>query len=344
MPIFEQSQAASRQAVAVRPSVAIELEWVLHSAMRPDFRVDHPGLYALYDEGRPDLLEAVRSVWPDEDTSEAAAGGWHGAFTELLLLAHHGGFLFGDDARPFLDALPELCATVPTSAHDWPLTAETEVDRRLALQRLTRLRRSPEFRRRYVDVVRSVWDAVSSKWERDGRAAVAETISAKQAMLAKGAGWREVSKGECDFGEIADRVVGALPPEGEIVVVPAYFAHCWLLYDLPGYVVLGTRAEEPIHAARERNEALSKRLRALSDPTRLAIVDSLRSRPLTVTELAQRFGLAQPTVSNHVKLLRDAGIVSEVRAGTRRNLVVRREVASVLVDDLTRVLDAAPVP
>lgn len=349
--------------VAVRPSAAIELEWLLHSAVREDFREDHPAVHALYDEDRPDLLAAVSELWAGDgpavdepgarDAPAVDAPGATGprrarplpaAFTEIVLLARHGGLLFEEDATVLLDALPGLCATVPTGVRDWPLVAETDADRRITLHRLARLRRSAEVRRCFVDVLRQVWDAASASWERDGRAAVADTVAAKQAMLAKGAGWRELVKGSSHFGQTAERVVASLPGDGEIVVVPSYFAHLGLLYDIPGYALLGIRAEEPGSAARERGEELSRRLRALSDATRLAIVGSLRARPFTVTELAQRFCLAQPTVSNHVKLLRDAGIVSEERDGARRNLVVRRDHAAALLDDLARVLGTGTPP
>ncbi|HVC14987.1 MAG TPA: metalloregulator ArsR/SmtB family transcription factor [Acidimicrobiales bacterium] len=350
MPILEGPGRPTEQTVIVRPSAAIELEWLLHSAVREEFRADHPALHALFDEDRPDLLGVVAATWAGEDPagvepgSGEPAGGERGlvAFTELVLVAHHGGLLFEADASVLLDALPDLCASVPTGPEDWPLVAETDLDRRIALHRLTRLRRSAEVRRRFVDVVRRVWEAASASWEREGRPAVAEAVTAKEAMLSKGASWRDLVKGSPHFGENAERVVAALPPGGEIAVVPAYFAHVGLLYDLPGCVLLGIRAEEPGPAARERSEGLARRLRAISDPTRLAIVDSLRARPLTVTELAQRFGVAQPTISNHVKLLRDAGLVAEVRDGTRRNLVVDRDVGRMLVDDVARVLDAAP--
>ncbi|MDA8312101.1 MAG: metalloregulator ArsR/SmtB family transcription factor [Actinomycetota bacterium] len=338
MPIFEEPGEAVEPKVAVRGSAAIELEWVLHSAVREDFRADHPALHALYDEERPDLREEVRALWAGEEPAEETRA--PGAFTELVLLAHHGGLLFEEEPSALLAALGGLCSSVPTAPSDWPLLAESDVDRRTALLRLARLRRSAQVRRRFVDVVSRVWEAAGPSWEQHGRAAVADAIASKQAMLSRGAGWRDLVRGSWHFGEHAERVVAALAPDVEIVVVPAYFAHLGLLYDVPGHVVLGIRAEEPASAARERNEDLAKRLRALSDPTRLAIVDSLRARALTVTELATRFGLAQPTVSNHVKLLRDAGLVAEVREGTRKKLAVRPDAAGALVDDLARVLDA----
>ncbi len=340
MPVLDQPGEAARLRVTVQPSVALEIEWVLHSALREDFRADHRALHALYDVERPDLLEAVRTMWAEEDA--AVDGQPSGAFTELVLLAHHGGLLFGDDASALLDALGDLCASVPAGAKDWPLLAETDVERKIALHRLARLRRSPEVRRRYVDVVRRTWQAAAEKWEPEGRAAVAETVAARRAMLDKGAEWRDVVKSSRHFGELVDRVVGGLPLGGEVVVTPCYFAHVGLLYDLPGRVVFGIRAEEAGRAARARNEGLSRRLRALSDPTRLAIVDTLRARPLTVTELASRFAVSQPTMSNHVKLLREAGIVAEVREGVRRNLVVSADAAEAIVEELARVVGRDP--
>jgi DNA-binding transcriptional ArsR family regulator len=341
MPILERGHEV-HHSVDVRPSVAIELEWLLHSALREDFRAEHPALHMLYEVQRPDLLEVVRAMWVDE--GQVAKSPMYGAFTELVLVAHHGDLLFGDDARELLAQLPDLCASVPSGARAWPLAAETSEDRRIALQRLSRLRRSAEVRRRFVDMVRRVWDAASDAWEAEGRAAVVDTIAAKRSMLAKGAGWRDLVRSSPHFGENAERAVAALAPHGHIVVVPAYFAHLGLLYDLPGYVVLGIRADETGQAARERGEQLSRRLRALSDPTRLAIVDSLRTRPRTITELAQRFGLAQPTVSNHVRLLREAGIVSETREATRKNLVVDPEISKALLEDLARLLGVATRP
>jgi ArsR family transcriptional regulator len=59
------------------------------------------------------------------------------------------------------------------------------------------------------------------------------------------------------------------------------------------------------------------RLRALADPTRIGIVNSLaRSPELCVCNLTDAFGLSQPTVSHHLKILREAGLVEAERRGT----------------------------
>lgn len=57
---------------------------------------------------------------------------------------------------------------------------------------------------------------------------------------------------------------------------------------------------------------------ALGDPTRRAIVERLRSRPMAVGELAADLPVSRPAVSQHLRVLREAGLVSERREGTRR--------------------------
>jgi DNA-binding transcriptional ArsR family regulator len=137
-------------------------------------------------------------------------------------------------------------------------------------------------------------------------------------------------------------VTSATCSTGVVVVVPAFFTHKGLLVDLPGVVVVGVRTDTTGAHARARTEALARRLKAISDPTRLAILDALRSGPRTATEIAAAFSLAQPTVSNHVKLLRDAGLVSDERSGTRRNLVVQHDMVEELIRSLHDVLSDHP--
>jgi ArsR family transcriptional regulator len=55
---------------------------------------------------------------------------------------------------------------------------------------------------------------------------------------------------------------------------------------------------------------------ALSDPNRLLILYALNEKPLNVTELTNELGLSQPTMSRHLKVLRERGLVTTVRTGT----------------------------
>jgi len=57
---------------------------------------------------------------------------------------------------------------------------------------------------------------------------------------------------------------------------------------------------------------------ALADPTRRAIFERLADRPQAVGELASELPVSRPAVSQHLKVLKDARLVVDQRAGTRR--------------------------
>ncbi len=59
-------------------------------------------------------------------------------------------------------------------------------------------------------------------------------------------------------------------------------------------------------------------LTALADPTRRKIFERLRRGPLPVGELAETLPVSRPAVSQHLKVLKEAGLVSEEQDGTRR--------------------------
>ena len=58
-------------------------------------------------------------------------------------------------------------------------------------------------------------------------------------------------------------------------------------------------------------------LGVLSDPTRQTVLTLLRRRPSTVGELASRLPVSRPAVSQHLHVLKSAGLVLEERRGTR---------------------------
>jgi DNA-binding transcriptional ArsR family regulator len=58
--------------------------------------------------------------------------------------------------------------------------------------------------------------------------------------------------------------------------------------------------------------------RALGDPTRRAILDRLRHRERGVNELCEPFDMSQPAISQHLKVLADAGLVVATRQGRGR--------------------------
>ena len=64
-------------------------------------------------------------------------------------------------------------------------------------------------------------------------------------------------------------------------------------------------------------EELASRFKALADPTRVAIVNRLSAaEEVCVCDLNAAFRLSQPTISHHLRILREAGLVEASRRGT----------------------------
>ena len=61
----------------------------------------------------------------------------------------------------------------------------------------------------------------------------------------------------------------------------------------------------------------SERFAALADPTRREIFERLARRPLAVGEIAEGMTVTRPAVSQHLKVLKDAGLVTMRTEGTR---------------------------
>jgi DNA-binding transcriptional ArsR family regulator len=65
-------------------------------------------------------------------------------------------------------------------------------------------------------------------------------------------------------------------------------------------------------------EANEKALTALGDPTRRAVFELLRGGSRPVGDLAERLPVTRPAVSQHLRVLKEAGLVRDQRVGTRR--------------------------
>ena len=75
---------------------------------------------------------------------------------------------------------------------------------------------------------------------------------------------------------------------------------------------------------------------ALGDPTRKAIFELLVDRPRAVIELANELPVSRPAVSQHLRVLKNAGLVADQPAGTRRIYRVNPDGLAALRADLER--------
>ncbi|MDQ2890199.1 MAG: autorepressor SdpR family transcription factor [Gemmatimonadota bacterium] len=76
--------------------------------------------------------------------------------------------------------------------------------------------------------------------------------------------------------------------------------------------------------------------RALADPTRRAILDLLRAGSRTSGEIAEQFGTSWPTISRHLSVLKDAGLINAEKEGQ----FIRYELATTVFQDVLEKLAA----
>ena len=321
--------------ITAKPSPPVEIDWALSGSLRVT-QDSQPALCDFYEQ-HPKLAERVRGLWGPAETLS------YPGFLELSALAYEGGLLFGLEIETFVSRLEELCLNAP---EDFAFAADMPDDRIRLRRRLHLLRNDKRVRDRYVEVITEVWEGIRAIWESEGRAAVAAT-AAEFVLSLRGnpdpteLAIRHLEQNSCTNMSRADmsRLIEGLGDSGELVFVPAFFTAKGLVADLPGIVIIGMPAKPVAAAARTRTESLARRLKAIADPTRLAILDALMQHDMSITDVTNLFGLAQPTVSNHVKQLRDAGVVTSSNEGRRRQLSVKREVVDEIISALDEIFD-----
>jgi len=326
MQLIERPATTPEVSIAIGPSLAVELSWVLLAAEREQLRRDHPVLEAVY-LGEHGLGQAVRSFWDDGVAD----------FGEQLVLADQAGVIGSVAIEELLAGIAEAAAHSPKELR---LGSEDESDRAVFLRRLERLRRSGRLRRDYVQLLGELWTEVETTWTDTGRRLVEAAAERCRHRLERGGKWADIVVADSEhlsglLPGLAERVA----PVRAVTIAPSYFSGQGLLFDLPSGILIGIRATATDPALRTRTDLVARRLKALADPTRLAIASLIGEGPMTVGDLANTFELAQPTVSNHVKILREAEIVAGVRQGNRLFLEVSSGAVSELLAEVKTLLE-----
>jgi DNA-binding transcriptional ArsR family regulator len=270
----------------------------------------------------PEPFERVTAFWGQHGLDTLDDGDTYVEWGELLVYAWHARVLFAQDILTALDAIEEqLSRDLPqVELASEPANMVAFIERRMAY-----LRGNTGAAADYMQVLRGLWAAVEPYW----RSVAAGEASQTAAQL------RQQARIEPDLLKIAAANTfvhkdGYRPQimrarsRGELHVVPMSLGNEGAFYwAFPDAVLIGVGSGTPQKQARkrERMEAAANRFKVLSDPTRLAILAEVMHgshyNATTVTELASLFGLSQPTISVHMKILREAGLVSMERDGNR---------------------------
>ena len=322
------AESATRAVVpswGVRPSLVVEWFWAL--LVRPP-EDEFPARRVFY-AGAPGLVERIQSFW-DDDGRE---------FIELVVLAKRAGCLWGVDALPILDGLRSVVGTgVGSETFDSEEPAIAEIMRR----RLRRLEQDPELALAWLGLIETVATAFSPQWEADGCLAVELAVRAQSAVAARSSGWPDLLRDPaCKWGtlvpELGQRTLAA---GGEVVLIPSWLARKSFLLSFGDLVLVGCdTGEAPLPS--DATRAAARRLRALADPTRLAVVERLAVRPRAVGELARDLQMAQPTISNHVRLLREAGVIRDGVLPHHRQLQIDTDGVAALLDEVRALIFGA---
>jgi DNA-binding transcriptional ArsR family regulator len=253
----------------------------------------------------PELEARLGSFWSDGERS----------FTELLVLADRGQVL--EEVVP--DAVfAGLKAAITGPSRLELLESETPEDQVRFRDRLDRLRQDPERRQAWLQLVEDVWSEVGPLWQ-EAKAAVEVYGLELRAKLARQTYNDLEQLLACDFHGTLRALVDAYRSDRRPVrVIPSWLAHSHFVLSLPQQLlVIVSIPGWPVGPTADTRER-ARRFKALGDPTRLAILEATGYRPHTVGELAQALRIAQPTVSTHVRILRDAGFLVQLSDGTRR--------------------------
>lgn len=308
--------------VSAAASTAGELFWLATSAGEQSLRDRHPDTARIFAENR-ELTARLAGFWGES----------YACFDELLVLAHRAGKLAGTSpVDEFVAAVLRECERPFT---DLALASESEESRERILRRLARLRADESLRAEYGRLLRELWAAFEPAWSAR-RARVEAEVAALGRRIAAGQPVPQLLPEQCQF--FADLVPELMSlPGREWVIAVCAFGGSGLVLDLPGLIYVSFDAKDP-GVDREQIDELARQLRAIADPTRLSILRLITLTPRRIGDLARELGLSQPTVSNHVKVLRDGGIVrTDARPG-RKELTVDRDAIGRLFDDVREVI------
>jgi hypothetical protein len=293
----------------IGPSLVMDLSWCITNCQRNQMTRSIP------EQLSHDLIEyrgRVESFWDD---------GMKG-FAEVEVLANVADAVALSEFTAFRDRCEEA---LRSQNLDLDLMSETLEDKTRILARLGQLRDSAELRMNYFDLLNDVWSVVAPWWEAEGARVIERAITEVEGKLSSGSKWYEIMNAECDvFRATLPGIIGRYESGKPVKLVACAFFGSGLYFEFPEFVIFGFGTASAFEEAKTRVANIVGPLRALADPTRLAIVESLKTGPVTIKNIAETFSLSQPTISVHVKRLREAGLLNATRVGNQLEISINR--------------------
>ena len=314
----------------VSPSAAAELAWIL-DLLTQTARYAEPALAELdasllpgVKSLRAPIMERTSRIWND-----SLAG-----CPELLPAADQADCVQDDDPARLLAWLTTGAGGRPITVYE--LLTEPAADRSAIRVRLRRLKEEVETRRAYRDLIAEVWQLAAGEWRQHGQRLALEACGRWRSRLESGA-WIEDLMPPRHPLTYADRLGfdDIFQVRAEFALAPLYFCLSGgQVVDLTDHVHISVPASDLLPIRKHRDAAfVADRLRVLAEPTRVHILIQLLSAPAGVMDLARALRMSQPTVSGHLKVLRNAGLVQARRSAHRTVFVGSRKRIERLLED-----------
>lgn len=341
------SPRAERERVEAHASPTLELLYAYHRIVRggrqdPEKRDAHvrPFEVLLRDLWRdhPGLLAEIQALVGPDGTS-------HHEF-ELFVLAIELGYVHEEDPQRFLRDLPELperfLERPADGPHAEPMDTETRQKVHAGIERLSGHGASEPVQH----VLRRLWDVLSPAWREAGRAAVREASERFiTAFRQKGDVLAALPAHHVAQFEASADKIRAAQSRDRVEVIPLYFAsQGGFVFHLRNayFIGYGIQVEQAFAHTEARVHDIARKMKAYADPTRLMLLTLLANYgPLTPTvgDLAAQLEVSQPTVSGHLRLLKDAGLVRLVKDGTKSFYHLQVTAALGPLEELTDLID-----
>jgi DNA-binding transcriptional ArsR family regulator len=234
---------------------------------------------------------------------------------ELVFIASATGTLLSEDPKPFLAALARLGTRPPARLR---LLGESEAEAAVIQRRIDRLREDAGLRESYLAFLGAVWSLAAETWRKEGLKRVRTACREWERRLAGAAPVDQLLSPRHPLTRSPERgrIQAELPA---FVVSPLFFCMSGGLFaDAGEYLHIGVPASDLHPVRRERDAAfVAGHFRALAEPTRARLFISILSTPASVSELAAGLRLPQSSVSDHLAVLRRAGLLEARRSGAR---------------------------
>jgi ArsR family transcriptional regulator len=298
------------QRVEVFASPVLELVYATFFLTAPKRRTIALDWLDAVEQGTQPLIAELRNFWPEEGK----------VGLELFFMACKLGYAQDESPARFLHDLPNLADEVLAFLGEQSEFKGMKPETLAMLKtRLTALRER-QAATRYQALLEALWGQLEPLWLTEGQRAVLAERERFLSELQRSDILSALPRHYFARSETFEQDLRRYSSEGRVLISPLYFsAGGGFAIDLDDtfYIGYGLRTETVYQQLAQRAEQVAMQMKAFADPTRLLLLSLIGRYQMTVSDLAAQLEVSQPTVSGHLKVLREAKLVTVKKQGNK---------------------------